>query len=101
MPREDVESLLDVCFSQEAGEEKYFVYERSEFFVLNTIDGHVMLLEEFFNQKLKLDRHHHAVIRVSKKLLKQLGSHFEVKWSVISSRVSLTNADEFTLNKER
>lgn len=35
---------------------------------------------------------------ISKKLLKQLSSEMKVKWSIISSTISLFDADEFVKN---
>ena len=96
MPREDVESLLDVCFSPaEPEKEKYFVYEKNEYFVLNTIDGNALNIEDFFSSGNAIDRRVHAILIVSRKLLKQLNTAMEVRWSVISSKISLMDADKF------
>lgn len=37
----------------------------------------------------------HSIIIVGKKLLKQLNTNMEVKWSVISSKISLVDVDKF------
>lgn len=41
----------------------------------------------------------HIILIVGKKLLKQLNSKLEVKWSVISSKINLVNVEEF-INKK-
>lgn len=74
------------------------MYEKLEYFVLNTENGQYQHLEEFLNERMVFNKSVHTIIIVAKKLLKQLNHNMEVKWSVISSKVTLTNVDEFMNN---
>ena len=71
------------------------MYEKNEYFVLNTIDGNALNIEDFFSSGKVIDRRIHAILIVARKLLKQLNIDMEVRWSVISSKISLMDADKF------
>ena len=66
-----------------------------EYFVLNSQNGSFTHLEEFFSEKAVFDRSLHSIIIISRKILKHMNNSMEVKWNVISSKITIASLDDF------
>ncbi len=64
---------------------RYFIYEKYEYYIINLNNGHAQDLESFLKTGFPLKIDKMAVLKVSKKFLKQLKTDLSIAWSTISS----------------
>jgi hypothetical protein len=68
---------------------QYFIYEKYEYYIINLENGSAMDMESYLKTHLHADKGPAAVLKVSKKYLKQLRSDLTIAWSTISSEIDL------------
>lgn len=92
MQREKLEKLLNLCFDEE---EKHFVYDAINYYVIDTTDGSLKQLEEFLRTRQAINTTTNAIVRVDRKYLKSLKHETEENWNIISSNVEFLTVNEF------
>ena len=74
---------------------QYFLYDKWDYYIINLVTGEAKELESALKGGIPREMNDLAVLKIKRKLLKQLSSDLTVAWSTISSELDLVPAETF------